>query len=253
MTDKPTFIPKKDRVFVSPERGARPFRFDDVVADAFDDMARRSIPGYLNSLRTIAWLAEEHVAAAFHTGTVYDLGASTGALEEALLPILAQREAWRVVAVDLSNEMLERAESRLAAQPAAARIEWRAEDVRQTVFEDAIFVVSNYCLQFVDASAREAILARIYEGLRPGGFFVLSEKTIGTPEEEHYYRGRYDAFKRDQGYSEAEITHKRQALEGVLLPWTAQQNENALRAAGFTEPVLMLKHWNFSTWLVRKS
>lgn len=251
MTEKPRFIPKQDRVFASAERGARRFQFDEAVADAFDDMARRSIPGYLESLRTIVWLAEERVAPQFSKGKVYDLGASTGALEEALLQSLAQRP-WQVIAVDLSEEMLARAQDRLRSSAGFDQIEWRCEDVRDTVFEGAILVVSNYCLQFIGPADREQVLARIFKSLAPGAYFVLSEKTLGSPDEEPLFLDRYDAFKRDQGYAEQEILNKRRALTGVLVPWSVQQNEQALRDAGFEPPALISKQWNFCTWIARK-
>lgn len=251
MTEPPRFIPKQDQVFASPERGARPFQFDEAVADAFDDMARRSIPGYLESLRTITWLANERVVPMFSSGTIYDLGASTGALEEALLPILtAQR--WKVVAVDLSQEMLDRAQERLRDHVGVEQVEWRCEDVRKTRFEDAILVVSNYCLQFIGPSDRAQVLARAFAALAPGAYLVLSEKTLGGEIEEPLFLDRYDAFKRDHGYSEEEIANKRRALAGVLVPWTERQNEQALVDAGFDDPVLITKHWNFCTWIARK-
>lgn len=251
MPVKPVYISTKDRVFQEAKSGDAPFRFTDEVADAFDDMARRSIPGYQSSLKTIEWLAETQVAPLFSTGTVFDLGASLGAVESKLLPQLAKTD-WKIVAVDLSSEMLARAEERLREEPHADRIEWRCEDVATTVFEDAILVVSNYCLQFVAPDERRSILKRIYDALRPGAFLVLSEKTLGAPKEEALFVSRYDAFKRENGYSEEEIERKRKALVGVLQPWSLQENETALDDAGFKDVWLITKHWNFCTWIAQK-
>lgn len=251
MAKKLSFSPKVDQVFRTDESGERPFEFNAEVADAFDDMAARSIPGYRQSLRTAVWLAVEHVAPMFSHGKVYDLGASTGALEAALLE-QPQTQGWRFVAVDSSQEMAERAKARLQNHPRAHTVQWRVEDIQETPIEDAILVVSHYCLQFVPPDARTDILERIYEGLRPGGFFLLSEKTEEDAHQEQYFRSRYEAFKRDEGYSQAEIDNKKKALDGVLIPWSAAQNEAALRLAGFEEPVRLMKHWNFSTWVARK-
>lgn len=246
-----SFVPKKDRVFREDASGERPFEFDAAVADAFDDMAARSIPGYRESLRTAVWLAVDHVAPVFRHGNVYDLGASTGALESALLD-RPETKGWHFVAVDSSQEMAQRAEARLQAHPRAKSVTWRVEDIQHTPIEDAVMVVSHYCLQFVQPDAREDILARIFKGLRPGGYFLLSEKTSEAPHEVPYFRSRYEAFKRDEGYSQAEIDNKKKALQGVLIPWSAEQNEAALRRAGFERPVCLMKHWNFSTWIARK-
>jgi|SRR5690625_113255 len=251
MTKKTSFVPKVDQVFQDEARAHTPFRFDEGVADAFDDMAARSIPGYHLSLHTAVWLALEKVAPQFEQGLIYDLGASTGALEHALLThdIPAQ---WRFVAVDKSPEMIARAQARLHTHPHAARITWRIEDIQETPIEQAVMVVSNYCLQFIAPEARPQILQRIYDGLQSGGYLLLSEKTTDDAHEEPYFRSRYEAFKRDHGYSQQEIDNKKAALEGVLVPWSAQQNEAALRAAGFEQPVCISKNWNFSTWIARK-
>lgn len=247
----PPRVPIKDAVFQSPERATQPFRFDEEVAAAFDDMARRSIPGYLESLRTVRWLAEEVVGPKFVDGRLYDLGASTGALEQALTPLLLRND-WRVVAVDLAAPMLEQAQARLDGSGVEHRIEWRCEDIADTRFDDAVMVVSNYCLQFVAPPQRGAILQRIYDALRPGAFLVLSEKTRDSDAQEALFQSRYDAFKRDNGYSEAEIAGKRAALQGVLQPWSFEENEAALRAVGFTKIYPIAKHWNFCTWLVER-
>lgn len=251
MTKKTSFTPTVDQVFRDEARGKIPFRFDETVANAFDDMAARSIPGYAMSLRTAVWLAREHIAPQHTEGVIYDLGASTGALEHALLSC-PESTSWRFVAVDKSPEMIARAQARVAAHPRAHTITWRTEDVQDTPIENALLVVSHYCLQFVAPSARSAILDRIFAGLHPGGYLLLSEKTSDEPHEAPYFRSRYEAFKRDQGYTQQEIDNKKHALEGVLIPWSAQQNEEALRDAGFESPVLVTKHWNFATWIAKK-
>lgn len=251
MTKKTSFVPKVDQVFEDEARGKTPFRFDETVADAFDDMAARSIPGYHMSLRTAVWLALEKLAPQFQGGTIYDLGASTGALEHALLSECGD-ESWRFVAVDKSPEMIRRAQDRLEHHPRYQHVTWRVEDVQDTPIDNAVLVVSHYCLQFLPPRTRPDVLQRIFDGLRPGGFLLLSEKTSDEDHEVPYFRSRYEAFKREHGYSQQEIDNKKAALEGVLVPWSAEQNEHALRAAGFEPPALIMKHWNFSTWIARK-
>ena len=65
-----------DRVYAKPHGQVAAFRFDDRVARCFDDMIRRSVPGYDLSLQSIATLTRRY----FQPGsTVVDLGASLGA------------------------------------------------------------------------------------------------------------------------------------------------------------------------------
>ena len=58
---------------------------------------------------------------------------------------------------------------------------------------------------------------------------------------EHYY-----AYKREQGYSDTEITQKRQALENVLVPYRMEENVALLQGAGFTHVEDFFRWYNFS-------
>ena len=59
----------------------------------------------------------------------------------------------------------------------------------------------------------------------------------------------YFEFKRRQGYSDLEISRKRDALENVLVPMTIDQNMQLFSDAGFTRVELLLKWFNFATFV----
>ena len=66
----------KDEVYSRPMPSIEAFRFDQSVADVFQDMIERSVPGYALVLQLIGVLAEKYG----QPGTrVYDLGCSLGA------------------------------------------------------------------------------------------------------------------------------------------------------------------------------
>ena len=58
---------------------------------------------------------------------------------------------------------------------------------------------------------------------------------------EHYYE-----YKRQQGYSELEISQKRDALENVLIPYRMDENVDLLKGAGFTHVEDFFRWYNFS-------
>lgn len=238
---------ERDEVFTNARRGTRPFSFDAAVAAAFDDMAERSIPGYEECVRTVCWLAAREL----NGGTIYDLGASTGTLELALGGWL-RTTGTRVVAVDLSEPMVARGSDKTRRAGLDDLVEWRTQDIASTPIHDASMVVSNYVLQFTDPDTRSEIYQRIFDGLRPGGWLVLSEKTVEAGETEEFFRARYEDFKRTQGYTDEEIENKRLALEGVLRPWTVKKTERALADAGFVGVTLLIRWWNFVTWVAQK-
>ena len=88
----------------------------------------------------------------------------------------------------------------------------------------------NFTLQFVKPEARDELLARIYEGLLPGGMLILSEKILFEDSAlNDLFIEMYHRFKEQQGYSKLEISRKRAALEKVLIPETIAAHESRLQ------------------------
>jgi tRNA (cmo5U34)-methyltransferase len=63
----------------------------------------------------------------------------------------------------------------------------------------------------------------------------------------------YYDFKRMQGYSDFEISQKREALENVLVPYSEPENIAMLKDAGFKSIDSIFKYGNFVTFLAKKS
>ena len=97
---------------------------------------------------------------------VLDLGSGAGQLAHHL----ATRDAAEVVAVDLSERMLERAR----AEWAHPRVTYRRDAMERLAFEPARFdlVVSSLALHYVEDYA--GLVARIAGWLAPGGVLVYS-------------------------------------------------------------------------------
>jgi tRNA (cmo5U34)-methyltransferase len=62
----------------------------------------------------------------------------------------------------------------------------------------------------------------------------------------------YYEFKKTQGYSEYEISQKREALENVLIPYTEEENKKMILDAGFTHCETLFKWVNFATFIAIK-
>ncbi|MCK9523439.1 MAG: carboxy-S-adenosyl-L-methionine synthase CmoA [Proteobacteria bacterium] len=236
--------PRIDRVFAHP-RPVQPFAFDADVADAFADMAVRSIPGYDAIIRQIGAFARLFVAP---QSRVYDLGCSLGAA------ILAVRESVgaraHLVAVDNSAAMIERLSGALSSRALHPPIEVRCEDAATTELSDASLVVLNFTLQFLDVPDKQPLLQRVYDALLPGGALVLSEKlTFSDAQELARIESLYYDFKRHNGYNELEIRQKRDALETALKLDTRQAHLERLRAVGFSEVREWFHCLNFSSFL----
>ncbi len=215
------------------EAGAYPggFRFDERVVRVFPDMISRSVPGYELIVPMIGLLARRH---AQPNSRLYDLGCSLGAATLAMRRAV-QAPGVSIVAVDNAQAMVERARALVADDNSVVPVEVLEADIGDVPIEDASVVVLNFTLQFLPPAARDALIARIAGGLRPGGLLLLSEKLrFDDAESQARQTAWHEDFKRAQGYSDLEIAGKRQALEDVLRPETGAAHLARLEAAGFS-------------------
>ncbi|MEO1941420.1 MAG: carboxy-S-adenosyl-L-methionine synthase CmoA [Campylobacterales bacterium] len=234
---------ERDSLFSIPIK--RQFEFDERVASVFDDMIQRSVPFYWENLQLEIEILKRFLKPG---DLVIDLGCSTGNF---LLKLGKEIPALRLIGIDNSKPMLERA--RLKGEALGVEVEWVEGDFFDSQWEGATVVVANYTLQFVRPLKRGELVRQIYRWLTPGGLFFAAEKVI-FPEGwfnrvsiDIYYQ-----FKRKMGYSDYEISQKREALENVLIPYTLEENRELLRGAGFA-PVETIFQWNnFATFLAFK-
>lgn len=239
----------RDHLYRAPRDAVEPFRFDENVARVFPDMIRRSVPGYATMVEMTGVLAGRY---AQDDSTLYDLGCSLGAVTLAMRHGLRARDA-RLVGVDNSAAMIARARELHAPGDGLAPVEWRCEDIRDTVIADASLVALNFTLQFIPPDDRLPLLARIAAGMRPGGVLLLSEKVcFADPEEQATNEALHLDFKRAQGYSDMEIAQKRTALENVLVPETLAAHIARLEAAGFVAATAWFRCFNFLSVIARR-
>lgn len=237
-----------DRLFskIDPDSGT--FAFDKNVAEVFDDMISRSVPLYADVQRSLPALTGllDHDPV-----KVIDLGCSTGTSLIHLSAMLPDRNL-QLVGLDNSQPMLDQFQQKLTALELPHDIEMHCDLVQTFMFDDASVVLMNYTLQFVPESDRPALLQRIRKSIRPGGFLLISEKVAhDSPAMDDALVELYFEYKRRQGYSELEISRKRDALENVLVPLTTEQNLHLIQDAGFAQVEVLLKWFNFATFLCR--
>ena len=240
---------QKDRLYAQPINGLGQFAFDANVARVFPDMISRSVPGYAAVTEMIGVLAGKYAQA---NSRCYDLGCSLGAVTQILLERIEQPHC-HIIGVDNSPAMVERCCELLNRPPHAHTAEIICADVRDIHIERASLVVMNFTLQFIEPDARLDVLRAIYQGLLPGGAFVLSEKIqFQDTEQQQDFSELHVEFKRSHGYSELEISQKRAALENVLIAEPVEQHIQRLRDAGFSRVYLWFQCLNFVSFLAIK-
>ena len=239
----------QDRIFAEMAAEAGSFEFNDDVAEVFPDMLRRSIPGYEASIRAIGTLASRYVQPG---SRCYDLGCSLGAATLAMQQNISV-PGCQIIAVDLAPAMIQRCREIIAASDSDVDVLIVEDDVRQITIEQASMVVMNYTLQFLSLEERDAMIGNIFDGLNDGGILVLSEKVLDEDDEvEKLLVAMHHEFKRQNAYSDLEISRKRTALENVLIPETISMHRTRLQNAGFRHVGIWLRQFNFVSIIATK-
>jgi len=234
----------KDKLFKKPI--TKQFEFDEDVASVFDDMLSRSVPHYEDMLNLTTSFALKYTK---ERSTVYDLGCSTATT---LINIGKHTEhSLNLIGIDTSNAMLKRALQKSKAY--GIDIQFIEDDIFNVDFALSNVIISNYTLQFIRPLQREKLIQKIYDSLEVGSIFIFSEKVITDNKIlNKQFIDEYYSFKKTQGYSEFEISQKREALENVLIPYSYEENKKMILDAGFTHFDCIFKWVNFATFIAVK-
>lgn len=239
----------RDKLFSKPLGKVPKFVFDRSVVDVFPDMIQRSVPGYQTIINHTGELADRFVKENSHC---YDLGCSLGASTLATRERIENRNAT-IYAVDNSQAMLDKLAIILAKQPASTTTELIQSDICDMQITNASLVILNFTLQFVPLDRRAELISKIYKGLNPNGCLIISEKLHFEPESlNQLLTELHHQFKRDQGYSDLEISQKRDAIDKVLVPETLASHIQRLKDCGFKSASPWFQCYNFGSLIAIK-
>lgn len=238
-----------DHIFAEPQPLIKDFTFDRKTAEVFDDMLGRSVPFYAETQRMIGEIAADF---AVEGSRLYDLGCSTGTTLLALDPVVPKEVEF--IGVDSSPEMLDRARAKLKQAKLTRNYSLQCADLNTGLdIHDASVVIMNLTLQFVRPLKRQQLISTIASGMRKNGCLILIEKVLSRDSTlNRFFIKYYYAFKKRNGYSEMEISQKREALENVLIPYRIEENRELLLQQGFSECDLFFKWYNFCGLLALK-
>lgn len=220
------------------------FRFDKEVVEVFDDMVRRSVPGYDSMIQMIGLIARMYGQ---DNTNYYDLGSSTGAIS-LVIALNNKHQKNTFFAIDNSEEMVSKCQQNLESK--IDNLKAICADINQIHIENASIVVLNLTLQFIDVKDRSNLIKKIYEGLNPGGVLIISEKIhFEDKETQDQITNLHIDFKKENGYSELEIANKRQAIENVLITDTKAIHIERLKDSGFKDTSCFFQCLNFVSFL----
>lgn len=241
------------------------FEFDEEVAPIFENMTLRSIPMYAEMHRLHARMAAVHAERGRRPKhVIIDIGASTGVF----FKMLAKEIGFGLLGDPWASHGLDC----IAVEPSAAMREqmnalaWvRQFDMEgHEVFEKlgpqlvdgADIVALHYVLQFIPRSFKEPTLRSIHKLLRKNGLLFLGQKEA-KPDPTHkmvndVLQDTYIDFRKDNGYSEEEITAKTAALRGSMWPMSRASLHSMLYRVGFDLIIETTRWGQFSSCVAVK-
>lgn len=241
---------KHDTLFTTPlDKDAR-FSFDEQVVACFPDMIRRSVPGYGQVLAMLPILARRHLGYRQlvnnkKVSRIYDLGTSLGAVLFSLADNFDANDV-QMIGVDISKPMTDKAKELLTNHYPTHDISIIHDDVCHIELLPCDMIVLNLTLQFLPPKQRLVLLQKCHQALCTGGILIVTEKThLNNEEDDAWQVERYYDFKRANGYSELEISSKRNALENVLITDSETTHHARLLKAGFERSLTWFRFLNF--------
>jgi len=241
----------KDEVYKSKIDSVKPFEFNQDVADVFEDMLSRSIPFYHDIHKIICDLTRYYINSG---DLIYDLGCSTGDTIILLSKHLTQlkKEHVSFIGIDNSKAMIGKTRNKFLKNN-IKNAKLIDHDLTTFNFESAQMFIMNYTLQFISNNNRLELLTNIRKSLKPKGIFFLSEKIKCNDHNfDNLITDMYYDFKKRNGYSELEISQKREALEEVLIPLSPELQKEELLKAGFSKVEIIFRWYNFASYLCEK-
>lgn len=251
-----------DDIYRAKQNELKPFEFNDSVTRVFDDMIRRSVPGYaqiIEFLPTVVRNLSVQMHATGRSYRFYDLGCSLGAgllsLAHGVEHSHSKLKEHSFIGIDSSQPMIAQANENLRPwfQLNGLSLELLTQDILSLEMRSSDLVLMNFTLQFIELSKRASLIGQIYSSLQPGGCLVLSEKIrFDDSRVNSALIDIHHQFKADQGYTELEISQKRDAIENVLIPESIGAHVHRLESAGFSVVTPWLQNLQFISFLAIK-
>ncbi len=228
---------KTDKIFLASKARTADFEFNAEVAEVFDDMVARSVPFYEEQQKMVTAIGKDFCVP---DTNVYDLGCSTATTLIRLCHQLPP--SVHLIGYDNSAAMLEQARQKIAENHFQDRIELRLGDLNGELshvpLNNASVVTMCWTLQFIRPLHRDRVIR----------WMILTN----NGDLNRFFVDSYHDFKRQQGYSDTEITRKREALENVLIPYRLEENLQLVRRNGFEIVESFFRWFNFAGFLCVK-
>lgn len=201
------------------------------------------VPGFSDMHRATVQLLTE---TAGMDGRVLVLGAGGG---HELKAFADARPDWELIAVDPAPAMLAEAKQKLGE--AANQTQWIEGYIHEAPEMQADAASCLLTLHLIpDDETKIATLKQIRARLKPGSHFALLDNCIevGSPDADRWF-DRYIQYAVDSGIPRDQAEQFRTKMEDMRTTRSADQEEQFLRAAGFTDLELYYVGLSWRGWI----
>ena len=157
---------KKDSLYKKDFPKNHKFIFDNNVADVFEDMVNRSVPGYEFLIENIGVVSKKFYQ---KNTAVYDLGSSLCACSLSILENLRDKEV-QIYAVDSSKAMIDICKKNINKK----EIKFIQSDILDIDIKNVSIVILNLTLQFISLDKRTYLLKKIFSNLNNNGVIIIT-------------------------------------------------------------------------------
>ena len=236
---------KKDSLYKKNFPKNHKFIFDNNVADVFEDMVNRSVPGYEFLIENIGVISKKFYQ---KNTAIYDLGSSLCACSLSILENLRDTEV-QIYAVDSSKAMIDICKKNINKK----EIKFVQSDILDIDIKNASIVILNLTLQFINLDKRTYLLKKIFSNLNKNGVIIITEKIkLDKTSDDIFFKNFHDFFKENNGYSKEEIDRKKIALSETMIIETEKKHEDRFRDIGCKNFYKWFQCYNFVSWVLIK-
>ena len=114
----------KDTIYAKQKKAINTFRFDEEVTRVFEDMIKRSVPGYTLMLEMLSVISAKYIT---EESQCYDLGCSLGASTLAIQHNAPANSL--IIAIDNSEAMIEQCKKNISDKKYKAKVNVRQQDI----------------------------------------------------------------------------------------------------------------------------
>lgn len=236
---------KKDNLYKKKISKSHKFTFDNKVADVFEDMVNRSVPGYDFLVDNIGVLSKNF----YQPNTnIYDLGSSLCSCSLSALEKI-NNFSGKVFAVDSSTAMINICKNNINKE----EIKFINQDICEVDIKNTSIIILNLTLQFVDIKKRTNLLEKLFSQLNKNGVIIITEKiTLDKESDDIFFKKFHDFYKENNGYTKEEIDRKKIALEKIMLIESEKSHESRFSNIGCENFYKWFQCYNFASWILIK-